>query len=270
MLESVPFIHTFRTSGGDYIYDVNKNTIVKTQKSVYEFLNNLSKDNIKQSLESNTKEVFGAIENLVTEGFLSSNKLSEIVHPMDEFLVDCLNNKVRMITLQVTQQCNLRCSYCVYSDNYQTREHSNRRMDFEIARKGIDFIISHSKDLSHINIGFYGGEPILEFEMIKRCISYAEEKAEGKFVTFNMTTNGTLINEEVIEYFQEHNVSILISLDGPKSIHDKNRVFASNGQGSFDRIIANIENIREKYPEYSKNITFNIVLDPENNFSCIN
>jgi uncharacterized protein len=143
-------------------------------------------------------------------------------------------------------------------------------MNFETAKKGIDFLIDHSIDCSRVNIGFYGGEPLLEFELIKKCIDYAVQKAEGKELTFNITSNGTLINEEIIKYFEMHDVSLMISLDGPGEIHDKERKFASDGCGTFSKVIENVEMIRIKFPEYYKKISFNAVMDPENSFNCTN
>ncbi len=85
-----------------------------------------------------------------------------------------------------------------------------------------------------------------------------------------MTINGTLLTDEIIKFMKDNEVSLLISMDGPKEIHDKNRVF-SNGMGSFDKIMNNINKIKVKFPEYvEKNVGFNIVMDGQNDFSCIN
>ncbi len=145
-----------------------------------------------------------------------------------------------MITLQVTQNCNLHCSYCAYSGNYENRSHKALNMDIETAKKGIDYLIEHSPDNEIVDIGFYGGEPLLTFNLIKECVAYAEKKAEGKNMMFNLTTNGTLIKPEMIDFFEKHNVSITISIDGPREIHDLNRKFAHSGTGSFDIMMKNL------------------------------
>ena len=256
MKEKKPFVHLFYTYGGFYLYDVNKNTILKTNKKTF--------DSIKQN---NFEEE--NIEKLKGLGFLSSNRIREIEHPANDNLKYILQSKVKMLTLQVTQQCNLRCKYCVYSGGYNNRSHSNKKLSFETAKKGIDFLFEHSYNSDQISIGFYGGEPLLELELIKKCIEYAEECSEGKDIAFTMTTNGTLLEKSVVEYLNCHNVSLVVSLDGPQNIHDKNRKYAKENSGSFDTIIKNIEEIKRYLPEYSKKILLSTVIDPQNDFGCI-
>ncbi len=271
MIKDKPFIHLFKTPGGYYVFDVNTNIIMRVQKPVYEFLDEEQQCENKGFEHKVAEEDRILIENMIGRGFLSSKRVSQIQRPMDEILPDCLESKLRMMTLQLTQQYNLRCKYCVYSGNYLNREHSSRRMNFDTATKAIDFFIKHAGDTYSINLGFYGGEPLLEFGLIKKCIEYAEEKGEGKRITFNITTNGTLIDEGTIEYFEAHDISMTISLDGPKEVHDKNRRFAGNDTGTFDRIMENLDMIKAKFPEYLKNkVNFNVVMDPENDFSCAN
>lgn len=264
MLES--HIHLFNTPGGFYVFDVNTNAILKIRESVYDRLNgNKAKMNIDENNEA--EEIIGKMKD---RGFLSEKRLKVIAHPVDDVLEFYLDNRINMLTLQITQQCNLRCEYCVYSGGYNNRGHTNKKMSFDIAKKSIDFFISHSRNTEKINISFYGGEPLLEFEFIKKCIEYTNQKSEGKEVIFGMTTNGTLLNEEIVEFLQMHDISLTISLDGPKHIHNKNRRFAGNNEGSFEKVIENLELLRSKYPEYFKKVGFSIVLDPENGFSCIN
>lgn len=263
MLNSKPLIKLFKTNNNNYIYDVNKNTVLNITNNQYSFLENCMKDDKNDYIESEE------ISKLYKEGFLSTNKAKEIVHPADELLEFYLDNSVKMLTLQITQQCNFRCEYCVYSGSYLNRGHSNKKMSFETAKKGIDFLINHSKNHDEINIGFYGGEPLLEFNFIKQCVEYAEEKADGKEIRFSMTTNGSLLTEKVVEFLYKHNLELTISLDGPKKIHDDHRKLASNNCGSFDKVISNIKNIEKKYPEYINNIIFNAVIDVQNDFSCI-
>lgn len=118
-------------------------------------------------------------------------------------------------------------------------------------------------------IGFYGGEPLLEFDLIKECVSYAKRRCNGKQLYYNLTTNGTLVTKEIVEFFLENNVLMMFSLDGPKEIHDLSRRSSSN-QGSFEKLLSNIKMIKEEYPEYfSKKVSFNTVLNPERSYSCV-
>ncbi len=257
------FIHLFKTRNCCYIYDVNTNLFLKVPKETYSALEIDNGD--LEALKDDS-----IILNLKEKGYLSSNRAEQIEHSLTDVLQDILDNSLNTLILQVTQECNLRCSYCVYSGSYLNRSHSQKKMGIDTAKKGIDFIINHSKNSPTVNFSFYGGEPLLRFNFIKECIAYAKERGEGKKITFNMTTNGTLLTDEIIKFMKDNEVSLLISMDGPKEIHDKNRVF-SNGMGSFDKIMNNIDEIKVKFPEYvEKNIGFNIVMNGENDFSCIN
>ena len=149
------------------------------------------------------------------------------------------------------------------------RSHSNKDMHWETAKKSIDFLREHSVDSTQVNIGFYGGEPLLRFSLIKQIVAYAREKFDGKELAFTITTNGTLLNEEIISYFEKEDVQLMISLDGPKEIHDKNRVFP-NGQGSFDTVMENLERLKAIAPDYAKKVSFSMVMDPINDYDCIN
>jgi len=265
------FIHLFTTPGGYYLYDVNKNAILSLSEDQYVILNNYQKGNKDSGGTLYSKQAIESFEHLYSLGFLSTKRPKEMYHPISDALISHLNNKVKMITLQITRRCNLRCKYCVYSGNYETREHSNDRMSLEMAKKGIDFLIEHSKDNERVFLALYGGEPLIEFEFIKECIEYYEEKAEGKKSLLTLTTNATLITEEIIDYFQKHNLYLLISLDGPSEIHNKNRVYGYDDRGTFEKIMENLDMIKERFPDYINNyVSFNAVLDPQNAFGCIN
>ncbi len=250
----------FCTPGGHYVFDANRNSILKVDADDYGILLESYK-NIRY--ESNS-----VINKYRQKGFLLPSNLKEIKHPETEMMEFHLANRIEKITLQLTQECNLRCSYCVYSGNYENRSHGRRSMTFDIAKQGIDFLHSHSKDRHKVNIGFYGGEPLLETDLLEECVEYAEKCFEEKGLTFTITTNGTLLNDSITEFLIKHNFDVLISLDGPKEIHDNNRKLA-NGKGSFDLIIKNVRNIKEKYPEFFKKINFNVVISPENDFKCV-
>lgn len=270
-MDNKPFIKLFSTYKNKYFYDVNKNTIIKVNDKVYNLLNKIILDEVSMDscLEKSGEEVL-LIKQLAGEGYLSSKKIKEIVNPFNDLVPYYLSNKIRMLCLQITQQCNFRCDYCVYSGQYKNRTHSNKRMSLDLAKKGIDRLVNHSKDSKEISLGFYGGEPLLEFNLIKECINYAEKQAEGRNITYHITTNGSLINKEIVDFLCDHNVSVTISLDGPKEIHDKNRRFASNNSGTFDIILDNILFVEKNYPEYfSSNFLINTVMDGESDICYI-
>ncbi len=140
-------------------------------------------------------------------------------------------------------------------------------MSFETAKKIIDFYYDHSVDSDRIAIAFYGGEPTLEFDLIKKIVNYANKVFFGKTILYRMTTNATLLTDELIEFFfnSGNDFLVLISLDGPRNIQDKNRKF-SNGKGSYDIIMNNLKKIYEKNPLYLRKIHFNTVINPANDY----
>lgn len=259
-----PLIYLFKTFGCYYIFEANNNRIININKQVYDYLHNEKKRASQKAMIE--------INKLKNNGFLSGKRVKEIQHPASYTLQSVLESALEKITLQVTQQCNLRCKYCVYSGdagNYINRQHQHKRMSFKTAKKGIDYLIAHSQNSNKINVGFYGGEPLLEFPLIRDCVYYANEKAEGKRISFSITTNATLLTDEIIDFLYAEDIMLSISLDGPRDIHNKNRVFAGSGIGSFDKIIKNLENIKIKYPDYLQKILFSIVLDPVADYKCI-
>ncbi len=265
------FIHLFKTPGGYYLYDVNKNVILSLSEEQYKILDYRNSEDTGTCTREFSAKAMESINHLRDLGFLSEKRPKEMYHPLNDTILSHLDNKVNMLTLQITKQCNLRCKYCVYSGNYENRVHSNEKMTLDTARKGIDFYIEHSKDNENSFLAFYGGEPLLEFEFIKNCIEYFEEKAEGKNIHLNLTTNATLLTEGMIDYFHKHNVYLLISLDGSSEVHNRNRVYRDGYKGTFEKVMENLEMIKTKFPDYlSTNIAFNAVLDPQNDFSCIN
>lgn len=262
-----PYIQLFKTPRCQYVLDVNKNALFPVSNDTFSFLRECMKGKADLDDSSNIE-----IQELRQNGYLSTESVvQKIFHPYTAYLPYFLERKIEKITLQVTQSCNLRCKYCIYSEdiNMHQRSHSTKKMSWDVAKKSIEFLRDHSIDSERVNIGFYGGEPLLCFPLIKKAIIYAKEIFAGKILTFAITTNGTLLNSEIIEFFAQEDVHLTISLDGPKSIHDKNRVFA-DGRGSFDTVIRNLERIRQRFPEYARKTAFSMVMDPANDYDCIN
>lgn len=254
-----PFIHVFRTPIGCYFFDVNTDSIVKVTEDVYKKLN-----------EYDQYFFDPEIVKLKNCGLLQPNRVRYTKHPDTDYISDYLNRNLNTLVLQVTQNCNQRCAYCVYSDKYENRSHTNLRMDFEIAKKGIDMILEHSIDAEELFFGFYGGEPLLEKELIRKCMNYVENNVEGKKIHYNITTNATLLTDDIIPLLADHKVTLLISLDGPADIHNKNRGFENSDENPHERIMKNLINLKENYPEYYKEyVSFNAVLTGKDGFSYI-
>jgi uncharacterized protein len=162
MFERKPFIYLFMTSGGFYFYDVNTSQIIRTQRPVWQLLFKIMRGNFNPTeCSSEEQDALQIMRSMMDEGLLSSKQIAEIVHPYNEYLPSILKNTLNTVTLQVTQQCNFRCEYCIYSGDYENRGHAERTMSFETAKKSIDFVLSSSKDSHAFHVGFYGGEPLL-------------------------------------------------------------------------------------------------------------
>ena len=139
-------------------------------------------------------------------------------------------------------------------------------MSWDIAKKAVDFYFAHSKESERegYSIGFYGGEPLLNFSVIKKVIEYVKDKypQKAKDTIFTISTNLTLLTYEHIKFFIKHNVHLAVSLDGPEKIHNRYRVFKS-GKGSYKKVMENLEKFRNYNKEYYNNhIVFNVVLSP--------
>lgn len=244
---------TFKSINNFYIYDRDRNKILVINQDDYDILNGNDEEKKSQ-----------VIKKFQSHGFLLENRLKKIIHPMTPYLKEYEDTNVEELILQVTQKCNLRCGYCFYGENnYTNRTHTYLDMSFETAKKAIDYALAHSRDINKdLAVAFYGGEPLINFDLIKQCISYIEEKTDKKKMRYFMTTNATLLTDEIIEYLMEKDFQLLISLDGMKETHNLNRIFV-DGRGSFDVVISKIKQIKVKYPDYITNISFNTVISPQ-------
>lgn len=264
-----PFIKLFRTPNANYFFDVNKHEFREIAGDSYEYLQYLMVEEI--SHEKIVKTPL-ELEELQAAGYLAHESVVQTIrHPYSDYVAILLERKLSMMTLQLTQDCNLRCKYCIYAESETSRQrtHTRKKMSWEMAKKAIDFLWNHSVDSPKINIGFYGGEPLLEFSLLQKIVEYCRKRFSGKTLTFSITTNGTLLDDEIIYYLAEHEMQVMISLDGPKEVQDKNRVFV-DGTGTFDVIVANIRKIKKIAPNLVENLQAGMVLNPENDFDCVN
>lgn len=259
-----PLFELFRTINSHYIYDTNKNQIYPISEACSDILSQVKRGELSVQ-EAGAKS--DEIKDLCARGLLSDNRVETLEHPYTPLLHPLLNRRIQKVTLQLTQNCNFRCSYCHYTSNTgNQRLHANRKMPLDMAKDAILFLREHSVDTPEVYIGFYGGEPLLEFDMLEELVLFAEKELAGKKINYTLTTNAVLLTDRIIEFFIQHQIDILISLDGSKESHDKNRVFAATGKGTFDSIIHKMQEISVKYPDYFKKITINMVMDPSVDF----
>jgi uncharacterized protein len=263
-----PFIKRFHTQGQKYIYDVPTSGIYHVDDSVYDCLGDVSSDSYQESTTLGRTEVErarDAIQRTAAEdGAFKSFKPEGVCFHDLETIKKKLENELSSITLVLTEACNLRCLYCLYSGAYLfERRYSVASLSIEIARAAIDFLIKHSRPGTELNINFYGGEPLLEMLLIARIVDYARTRAGNRnSLSFNVTTNGVLCRGERFDYLRQNNFGILVSIDGPSSLHDRYRQTIAGG-GTYDQIVRNLKDNRAKDPVYFKNRTaVNLVLAP--------
>ena len=154
------------------------------------------------------------------------------------------------LVVNVTSKCNLACTYCYEYGEDKIVEASTkpRFMTEETARQSVDFLFAESGDLPRVNLTFFGGETLLNFKVLKTALAYARERgaATGKRVETSLTTNATLLREEVIDWIVENDVGVTVSIDGDRGAQDTHRVF-SNGMGTYDTILPNIQMLIAKH-----------------------
>ena len=158
--------------------------------------------------------------------------------------------QLQTIVLNVTNQCNLSCKYYYEfgEDPVATPEGKPKFMDEQTARAAVDHLIENSPGRRHIHITFFGGETLMNFPLVKLVIDYARKRAHtaGKYIDFSLTTNGTLLRADIIEYLAENRVGVAISLDGPKEMNDALRVFKT-GRGSYDIIEPKVRELLKRH-----------------------
>lgn len=239
------------------LYEIENKTIAILEqegKSYENAYNSVAKQYERDEFES-------IIKNMHDCGFLKKEEVNcEYVKPQPN--TDD-NGYIKALTLMIVQECNLRCTYC-YGDG---GEYSDKgKMEREIAIKSVDFLIENSID-KKLLIAFLGGEPLMNFQLIREVIEYCKEKEKeiDKTFGFTMTTNGTIMNDEIERFLRENHVSVQISIDGKRDIQDKNRHY-SKGSGSYDIVINKTKNMREDNLLSARATITNINLDLVENF----
>jgi uncharacterized protein len=242
--------HAFSGGGVNYLYLVPSAAIFALDdlsKAAVDLLEGreLSRDQIVGELRSrghSTNDVEETIDELhqahaiaFGEGFREP-ALQTPEHPFP----------LQTVVLNVTNQCNLSCSYCYEygEDRVAQPEGKTKFMSEETARQTVDFLLDQSPGRRMVHLTFFGGETLLNFKVVKATVEYARRRAAeaGKYVDFSMTTNATMLTPEIVGFLAENNVGVTVSIDGPKESNDRFRVF-HNGQGSYDVIAPRIKEL---------------------------
>ncbi|GHT10603.1 Cys-rich peptide radical SAM maturase CcpM [Planctomycetales bacterium] len=279
-MSNCPLYIKYQTvSGGCYIFDAATNAILRVSRVVYSIIDDyrqLDNESLIEKYQSQFKktdlqDALAALQLFCQKGILRPHieftrpkllgiRFEDATYSLDEFLA----NYSRMLTLELTHRCNLNCEYCCFGKYYSRyRSHGTATIDKEIAEKAISYHLD--KLHSDCCITFYGGEPLLEFSLLRDLVFYTEQRCQtlGKEPPrFALTTNGTLLTDEIIHFFVEHRFSVLVSIDGCKESHNKYRVFRNNGEGSYDLVRKNMQRFVELYPDfYGRGISLTLTAD---------
>ena len=244
-------IHRYKSNGFNIVLDINSGCIHLVDEVTYEVLpyleEGLGTEAIAEKLENkyNREDIETSVREcnkLKEDGMLFTKDVYENV--IEEFS----NNRqtvVKALCLHIAHDCNLACRYCFAEEG----EYHGRRalMSFEVGKKALDFLIANSGNRRNLEVDFFGGEPLMNFDMVKKLVAYCreQEKIHNKNFRFTMTTNGMLIDDDVIDFCNKECHNVVLSLDGRKEVHDRFRKDYA-GHGSYDTIVPKFQEFVKK------------------------
>jgi len=270
----------FIEGGHGYVYDAGSHSIHKLSLGSYRILEDfltLSTEELQRQDRgrSGTRDLAAAVEPL------SRLRRRRVLRPLPRrdyhavlepgYLESQLSGQLNQLVLHLTEQCNQRCTYCINSGGYAGEYvHNNKRMTWEIARRCIDYFLPRTHTGSLSGVGFFGGEPLLCWDLIERSVRYVRKSyALLKEMPLTVATNVTLLEPRQLDFLVRNDVGLQVSLDGPREIHDAARVTAA-GKGTHAPVIEKLETIRRRYPWYfAQHVNINCLLDPGNDPSVI-
>lgn len=233
-------IHKFYLNGLYIILDINSGAVHVVDKMVYDIMDLFdgSNDEIvsttfaSQYDADEVREVLAELHQLMDENKLFSQMVEVPLHFSQKPLV-------KSVCLHVAHDCNLRCNYCFAGTG--DFGHTRGMMSKEVAERAVEFIIENSGPRINSEIDFFGGEPLMNMDTVRHAVSYIRrrETETGKKFKLTLTTNGVLLNDEINQYLNDNNISLVLSLDGRREVHDNMRPFV-NGAGSYDMILKNV------------------------------
>ena len=247
-------IHKFKLAGYNVLLDVNSGGVHIVDDLTYDLLDNVEPpftevcpENVIKKLSKTydaeaIKECYDEIVSLYNDKILFSED------DYEKFALSAVASPVKAMCLHIAHDCNLRCKYCFAS----TGDFGQGRMlmDYETGKKAIDFLIDKSGDRYFLELDFFGGEPSLNFDVVKQIVEYArsrEEECNKKF-RFTITTNGIHLTDDMIDFINKEMYNVVLSIDGRKEVNDRMRVKV-DGSGSYDIITKNFKRIVDKRPK---------------------
>ena len=248
-------VHQYKLNGFNIVLDTCSGSVHVVDEVAYDMIalypNKTGEEIIAEMLEKygdradvNEEELKLCMEDIQT--LVNAKKLytEDTFEPMAGTFKERSGNVVKALCLHVAHTCNLNCSYCFAS---QGKYHGERAlMSFEVGKRALDFLMENSGTRRNLEVDFFGGEPLMNWDVVKELVKYARsvEKERGKNFRFTLTTNGMLIDEDVIEFANKEMSNVVLSLDGRKEIHDATRVDYA-GNGSYDKIVPKFKELVE-------------------------
>ena len=248
-------VHQYKLNGYNIVLDTCSGSVHTVDEVAYDIIA-MYKQNSKEEIVAEILKKYGDLPDVTEEEILlcmediAALEESGKLFSKDQFeglAYDYKNNSkvVKALCLHVAHTCNLNCSYCFASQGKYQGERA--LMSFEVGKQAFDFLIANSGTRKNLEVDFFGGEPMMNWDVVKQLVAYARsvEKQHGKNFRFTFTTNGMLLNDEVIDFLNKEMVNVVLSLDGRKEVNDH---FRKNyaGQGSYDTIVPNFQRLVEK------------------------
>ncbi|MBR6767788.1 MAG: thioether cross-link-forming SCIFF peptide maturase [Clostridia bacterium] len=240
-------VHQYKLGGYNIVLDTCSGAVHVVDEVAYDIIA-MYENNTADEIVSAMMEKYGHREDVTAEelrlciGDVEALKNAGKLYSPDNFgnmagtLKQRTGDVVKALCLHVAHTCNLNCAYCFAS---QGKYHGDRAlMSFEVGKRALDFLIENSGSRRNLEVDFFGGEPLMNWDVVKQLVEYArtQEKIHNKNFRFTLTTNGMLIDDEVIEFSNREMSNVVLSLDGRKEVHDRLRVDYA-GNGSYDRIV---------------------------------
>ena len=246
-------IHQYQLGGYNIVLDVCSGSVHVVDEVAYEIIARFESEDRENILRA-MAEKFPALsrEDIAecyaqVEGLKDAGKLfaPDTFAPMAGQLKQKTAGVVKALCLHIAHTCNLNCSYCFAS---QGKYHGERAvMSYEVGKRALDFLMENSGTRRNLEVDFFGGEPLMNFQVVKDLVAYARsvEQERGKNFRFTLTTNGVLVDDEVIDWANRECSNVVLSLDGRKEIHDRFRVDYA-GKGSWEKIVPKFQRFVEK------------------------
>lgn len=234
-------IHQYQSNGYNIVLDVNSGSVHIVDDVVYGLIPEIEKELAsgtdaealrEKYADSALAEPLDEILELVKENMLFTDDIYE--NYIDQFMKR--ETVVKAMCLHVAHDCNLACRYCFAGEG---EYHGSRElMSLEVGKKALDYLVEHSGNRVNLEVDFFGGEPLLNWEVVKQLVAYGRslEKPKNKKFRFTLTTNGTLLTDEIMEFVNQEMSNLVLSIDGRKDVNDRMRP-DRGGQGSYERIL---------------------------------